>query len=168
MGFSPFSVESTEKPDEEPIAKSYKILDQLAPQILQYQGTGKIEGVLLDTQVRKQDMKLGKYVLSVTHYTSLGWVPEAKKAEFPSAGDIIIQTGEDEFIIAGTGIVVTFATNDKVDPLVGILGSDEGEYINGKWVAGRRMNGDQDHQGRHVRISYGEWGIQQVKLYRYK
>jgi len=136
--------------------------------ILQYLGTGKIDGALLDTQVRKQDIKLGNYRLSVTPYTSLGWVPEAKKAEFPAAGGIIIQTGEDEFIIAGTGIVVTFATDDKVNPIVGILQSDEGEYNNGKWVAGRRMNGDQDHQGRHVRISYGEWGIQQVKLYRYK
>ncbi|MEJ7677120.1 MAG: DUF5597 domain-containing protein [Segetibacter sp.] len=168
MGFSPFSVESTEKPGEEPIARSYKILEQLTPLILQYQGTGKIDGALLDTGVKKQEMKLGNYRLSVTHYTSLGWVQEAERAKFPSAGGIIIQTGEDEFIIAGTGIVVTFATDDKVNPIVGILQSNEGEYINGKWVPGRRMNGDQDHQGRHVRISYGEWGIQQVKLYRYK
>jgi beta-galactosidase GanA len=168
MGFSPFSIESSDKPNEEPIAKSYQLIEQLTPQILQYQGTGKIEGALLDTQVRKQEMKMGKYILNVTHYTSLGWVPEAKRAEFPSAGGIIIQTGEDEFIIAGTGIVVTFATNDKENPIVGILQADEGEYINGKWVPGRRMNGDQDHQGRHVRIEYDDWGIQQVKLYRYK
>jgi hypothetical protein len=57
--------------------------------------------------------------------SSLGWVPEAKRTEFPSAGGIIIQTGEDEFIIAGTGIVVTFATDDKVNSIVGILQADE-------------------------------------------
>ena len=168
MGFSPFSIESSEKPGEEPISKSYDILQQLAPQILAYQGSDKIDGALLDTQVRKQDMKFGKYSLSVAHYYSLGWVPEAKKKEFPTAGGIVIQTGEDEFIIAGTGVVITFATGDIVNPIVGILQADEGKYVDGKWVAGRRMNGDQDHQGRHIRISFGEWGIQYVKLYRYK
>ncbi len=58
--------------------------------------------------------------------------------------------------------------NTKAFKIVGILQADEGEYIEGKWIAGRRMNGDQDHHGRHIRISYGEWGIQHVKLYRYK
>lgn len=32
----------------------------------------------------------------------------------------------------------------------------------------RRMNGDQDHQGRHVRIPVGEFKILHVKLYEYK
>ena len=30
----------------------------------------------------------------------------------------------------------------------GILQAEEGKYVNGKWIIGRRMNGDQDHQGR--------------------
>ncbi|MEO8765604.1 MAG: DUF5597 domain-containing protein [Ginsengibacter sp.] len=168
IGFSPFSVETTEKPEEEPLGKSYRILEQLAPEILQFGGTGKIDGALLDTQVRQQDIRMGTYHLSVSHYYSLGWVPEATKTEFPMAGAIFIQTGDDEFIVAGTGIVVTFTTEDKFNPIVGILQTDEGEYINGKWTRGRRMNGDQDHQGRHVQIASGEWGIQHVKLYKYK
>ena len=32
----------------------------------------------------------------------------------------------------------------------------------------RRLNGDQDHQGRHVRISVGDFQILHVKLYEYK
>ena len=32
----------------------------------------------------------------------------------------------------------------------------------------RRLNGDQDHQGRHVRIPVGEFSILHVKLYEYK
>ncbi len=31
----------------------------------------------------------------------------------------------------------------------------------------RRHNGDQDHQGRHARISIGEWKILHIKLYEY-
>ncbi|MEO6633656.1 MAG: DUF5597 domain-containing protein [Mucilaginibacter sp.] len=50
----------------------------------------------------------------------------------------------------------------------GIFTVDEGRFINGKWQPGRRMNGDQDHQGKHLRISQGEYGIQRVKLYTYQ
>jgi hypothetical protein len=30
------------------------------------------------------------------------------------------------------------------------------------------MNGDQSHQGRHLRLPPGEFGIQRIKLYRYR
>lgn len=32
----------------------------------------------------------------------------------------------------------------------------------------RRLNGDQDHQGRHVRISVGDFKILHVQLYEYQ
>lgn len=76
-----------------------------------------------------------------------GWSPEAKKPDWPESGALIIRTGEDDFIVAGTGMVITFTSDDKVDPLVGILQADEGEYKNDQWVPGRRLNGDQTHLG---------------------
>jgi hypothetical protein len=30
------------------------------------------------------------------------------------------------------------------------------------------MNGDQSHQGRHLRIGAGDFGIQRVRLYGYR
>jgi hypothetical protein len=30
------------------------------------------------------------------------------------------------------------------------------------------LNGDQTHQGRHVRLAPGEFQIQRVRLYRYR
>ena len=41
-------------------------------------------------------------------------------------------------------------------------------YVNGQWVPGRWLNGDQTHQGRHVRLVPGKFDIQRVKLYRYR
>jgi hypothetical protein len=167
MGFSPFSIESTDKPEEEPIAKSYNILQQLSPLILEHQGSEQMEGVLLDKRTGPQEWKSAAYTLKISHDYSLGWSPAAKDTSWPQTGGIIIQTGEDEYIVAGTGLVVTFSVSDKSD-IAGILQADEGIYVEGKWQPGRRMNGDQDHQGRHLRIPAGEWGIQRVKLYRYK
>ena len=111
---------------------------------------------------------MGNYKLTVSHEYTLGWSPESKKPGWPESGGLIIQTASDEFIIAGTGIVVTFSSTAPANPSVGILRADEGKYFNGQWKAGRRMNGDQDHQGRHIRIPVKEFSIQRVKLYRYQ
>src|SRR5436190_13813893 len=168
LGFSPFSIESTNEAASEPIGKSYAILSQLSQDILKYCGTNEMDGVLLDTLLKKQELVLGNYKLSVAHDFTLGWSPAASKPDWPTSGAIIIQIAPDEFIIAGTGIVTTFTVNGKDDVSAGILQVDEGTYKNGKWQPGRRMNGDQDHQGRHIRIPVGEWNIQRVKLYQYK
>jgi beta-galactosidase GanA len=167
IGFSPFSIESVIAPSEEPVAKSYALLQQLSPVILENQATGKIEGVLLDSTFQKQEIIMGNYKLTVSHEFVLGWSPGSKSPGWPGSGGLIIQTGEREFIIAGTGIVVTFSSVRDTKQSVGILRADEGEYINGEWKPGRRMNGDQDHQGRHIRIPVKEYSIQQVKVYDY-
>lgn len=166
MGFSPFSIEDTNHPEDEPVAKSYAILHQLAPYLLQQKGNVAIDGVLLEKSSPTQIVKLGKYEIKVSHELTLGWSPKAKDSTWAMAGGLILQTGEDDFIIAGTGIVCTFSQPGS-DKITGILQADEGHFENGKWIAGRRMNGDQDHQGRHIRIAAGDWGIQKVSLYKY-
>jgi len=166
LGFSPFSIESVDIPLEEPIAKSYALLEQLSPIILVNQVKGKIEGVLLDSIFRKQEIVMGKYIITVSHEFTLGWSPGSKNPGWPEAGGMIMQTGDNEFIIAGTGIVVTFSSA-QADESVGILQANEGTFINGKWKPGRRMNGDQDHQGRHIRIPVQEYSIQTVRVYNY-
>ena len=51
----------------------------------------------------------------------------------------------------------------------GIASVDEVQIDNlGQMNYLRRLNGDQDHQGRHVRIACGEWKILHVRLYDYK
>ena len=50
LGFAPFSIESIDKPDDEPLGKMYNLISQLAPVITSIQGQGKIEGALLDNE----------------------------------------------------------------------------------------------------------------------
>ena len=40
--------------------------------------------------------------------------------------------------------------------------------VRGRLEHVRFLNGDQTHQGRHVRLEMGRIGIQRVKLYRYR
>ncbi len=168
IGFSPFSIESDTTPLEEPVAKSYRLLQQLSSLILENQVTGKIEGVLLDSNFQNQELIMGDYKLTISHEYSLGWSAGSKEPGWPESGGLIIQTAQNEFIIAGTGIVVSFSSAKNLNSFVGILQAYEGEYMNGQWIPGRRMNGDQDHQGRHIRIPVKEFSIQRVKLYDYR
>ena len=168
LGISPFSVESAKLPDHGSIAKSYDLLDQLSHEIALYTGSKQMDAVLLDTSTKKQELVFGDYTLTLSHDYTLGWSPEAQNASWPEVSLLIIQTSADDFIIAGTGGVVTFKHHHAPDLSVGILQAEEGVFKNQEWIAGRRMNGDQDHQGRHIRIPVGEWSIQKVKLYTYK
>jgi hypothetical protein len=40
--------------------------------------------------------------------------------------------------------------------------------VEGQWQPRRWLNGDQTHQGRHLRLPSGKFDIQRVKLYRYR
>ena len=168
IGFSPFSIESTDTGEDEPLGKSYKVLSQLSPLIHQHQGKNTMDGSLLDKKMTADTVTFSDYVFTVKHDYTLGWSPKAKEDIWPQTGGLVIQTAPDEFIIAGTGIVVTFSSDQIDKGKVGILTMEEGVYTHGQWMPGRTMNGDQSHQGRHLRFEVGHYGIQKIKLYRYK
>ena len=167
MGYNPFSIESAPDPESNQFNKGYDILRQLTPLILEHQGKGTMAGFLLDSTSQIAQNKLGGYTFTVKHeYT---WPYAARgEGETPRVGGMIIMVADDEFYITGSGVVVTFQSSEDDGTIVGIASMDEGAFVNGKWVAGRRMNGDQDHQGRHMHLPGGEYGIQKVKLYKYK
>jgi beta-galactosidase GanA len=75
-------------------------------------------------------------------------------------------TGPDEFIIAGTAVTITFAAGAP-GKRAGILSAEEGRVVSGRWENVRWLNGDQTHQGRHVRLEPGRFSMQRVRLYRY-
>jgi hypothetical protein len=167
MGYSPFSIESVDDPQNSQFTKGYDILHQLTPLILEHQGRGTMAGFLLDSAAQTAEITLGDYTFTVKHeYT---W-PYAARAEgnTPRFGGMIVMTAKDEFCIAGSGAVVTFQSSSGNGSIAGIASMEEGAFVRGKWVAGRRMNGDEDHQGRHLHLPGGKYGIQKVKLYSYR
>ena len=168
LGFSPFSIESVDEPEKEPLGKMYNLLHQLTPLISANLGQNKIEGVLLAKESPTTIIKMGNYEFTFKHDYTLGWSSDAKAEEWPMASAIIIQTDKDEFYIAGSGIVATFKPLDNSNKNAGIVKTDEGIFENNHWKTIRHLNGDQTHQGRHIRIPAGEYSIQKVQLYTYE
>jgi beta-galactosidase GanA len=167
MGYSPFSIENVANPESNQFNKGYDILHQLTPLILEHQGRGTMAGFLLDSTGQTAQIKLGGYSFMVKHEYSWPYAVHGE-GETPKFGGMIIMIAEDEFYIAGSGVVITFQSSSDDGTIAGIANIDEGTFVKGNWVAGRRLNGDEDHQGRHLYLPGKEYSIQKVKLYKYK
>jgi beta-galactosidase GanA len=169
LGFSPFSIESLgDAPNA--LSRSYEVLEQLAPLILEHRGRQRMagfraliqeDGTIIDTPARKA---LGGIEFTVTFIDP--WTPRDKQS-IGDHGGMLIHAGGEDFWFAGQGITVTFKGVSGGAPRVGIDAAEEGVFVDGKWQPGRRLNGDQTHQGRHIRLPPGNPQIQKVRLYRY-
>ncbi len=168
IGFSPFSIESSSDPENEPLGKVYSLLHQLTPLITAHHGQNKIEGVLFDKEKPEQAIKLGKYELTCKHSYTLGYEPNSKNDTWETAGALIVQTGDNEYYLAGSGVVITFKNIQNPNLNVGILKADEGKFLNNQWQVIRHLNGDQIHQGRHIRILLNDYSIVRFELYNYE
>jgi Domain of unknown function (DUF5597) len=106
----------------------------------------------------------------VRHDYTFGWAAPARlEPNWPRAGGIVVEIAPGELVIAGNGIIATFAPWDaKTKVVVGIDSVDEGRVSSGRFVVGHRLNGDETHQGRHVRLPMGALGVQRVKVYTFR
>lgn len=202
MGFCPFSIEdypifnvnrnataddeldlsqddqlnafSAKQDNLSPIAACYRMLRQAEPLIIECQGTKDMEGVLLTNDQREQDIITTDGIrLTIKHSYSLGWEPGAKDAEWPEAACIILRLDKEDYLIIGSGVVVTYSdakaekTWKKGDKHIGLAKCESVSIENKKMLVKRHLNGDQTHQGRHVRIPVGQFDMQHFRLYRY-
>ena len=184
MGVAPFAIETTDK--HPLIADCYRILDGLSPLLLDCQREGKVicltPEVGFDWKVPEGSVRgeLAGFVFEATFDSwdgktddrttvlpTLGaWRWEAPTGT-PCGAAMILQIGPEEFVVMGLGVVVTFAPADGQGK-IGIDSVQEGQYAqDGVWQGGRWLNGDETHQGRHIRLANDAWHVQRIKLYRF-
>ena len=196
LGFSPFAIDQASPKETESVTKAYYLLRQLL-----HINSQKSWGLLFDQEDKERIIENDGMVITCRHYFTLPWDPRATDGStWPEGGAILQKLANNEYLLAGTGIVVTFASAyEKTHEQQQVLGEDgfvaagtqdssvksQVSSFKGarKGIASvdevsideegrmhyqRRQNGDQDHQGRHVRIACGEWKILHVRLYDYK
>lgn len=221
IGISPFSIEDGSDAAHAPLVQSYAKLKELMPLLTRYQGKGVMKGLLFDEDNKERILTDDDLTITCRHNFTLPWDPRATDGStWPEGGGILLKLAKDEYIVAGSGIVVEFAksTEKKNADAAKALGEDgfvqagkdsgelrkdggelrkdakgfriaNREQATRTWSGSRcgigfvdevsvlsdgnlkyirRLNGDQDHQGRHVRISVGEFRILHVKLYEYR
>jgi hypothetical protein len=163
-------------PDNDLIG-SFDLLAQMAPLIAEHQGKGTMSAVLLrGPNDPPQKIHLGNYTLEVGFYSQpkMFGVPPPPEPPPPAAA-IFIAAGPDEFFAAGSGVTVRFSPDTPGPPLAGLATVEEGAFVGGRWVSGRRLNGDDSDEGNLLMLEHSGccWppaakSIQRFTLYRYR
>jgi beta-galactosidase GanA len=177
IGYSPFGIDDESAgsgPD--PMAEAYALLHQLAPSILDHQTRDTISAVSLDADHPTEDIDLAGYRLTA------GLLTDRPTNRVPERGyGLILATAPDEFLVAGRDLQIAFSTHPRSDETVALASVEEGTFKDGKWVPGRRLNGDEitlsinvpalvaAHQtGTGLRFPSGPPTIIRVKLFRFR
>jgi len=157
IAFAPFGLEG--QAVNGPIAKSFKLVSELRPLILQFQGTGRMAGILQteEPKTTQEGVKEASSAQSSREIALGGYTAHVSYSPVSAderAYGLIINTAPDEFLIAGDGLVVGFSAKQRE---VGFAEIWEQVFVNGKWVNGRRLNGDQTNQGSTAQIPFWRW-----------
>ena len=174
IGFAPFGIESIGKTaaptiagaaaddsftmktaaDGTLLANSYRLLSDMSPVIAAHQGSGSMIGILQDTG-DPQEITLGCCRMLIRFRRPL-------QAARPPAGGLVIALSPDEYLAAGFGFSLEFLPPISDTSHVDFLELWEGDYREGKWVPGRRLNGDE----YSLRLG-DEPGVRRARVYRY-
>lgn len=180
IGISLMAVERPAKPDPYMVS-AYDVIAQLAPLIEAHQGDGTMTAVLIGPNDKPQSVKVGNYTLQVSYIMPRTQPPAPQpQPPFPNAAAIIIQTGPKEFYAAGTGVRVKFIPMLPGPANAGLATVEEGVFVDGKWVPGRQLAGDDTdvdnlmlpmlfEDPEHPAVfGPSQKGVQRVTLYRYE
>ena len=140
------------------------MLDSISDVLLSHQASEGTRGVVLHSNSPRatQTVALGGYLFEAT--LSRSW--PAKTLLTDNGAMIIVQSTENEFYIAGTGLTVSFFRNPDVDSAVARIESiEEVSRSNGNWSTQRRLNGDQTNQGRQLLMAAHQVRVYRVLLY---
>jgi hypothetical protein len=193
IGYSPFGIDNmgrlaTLRPDpndrppsaaldEFPLPRGYAVLKELTPVILDAQSKGTITAASLTPEHPTEDLPLGDYTVRIDLRRNF-----RNAAELPAFGyGLVIETGPNEYLVAGSDIQVTFAPRTAGPPIAGLARVEAGDFVSGSWVPSRILNGDDILLDYHLSqaaadgqsgsglkfLSAGGPTIQKVTLYRY-
>jgi len=180
IGISPMGIERPASPDIE-LVSAYDLMAQLMPLVEEHQGNGTMSAVLLGAGDPPRKVTVGDYTLEVS-YPKPRLLPGTPPPQppFPNAVGIFIAVGPDEYYAAGNGVVAAFSPNTPGPPFAGLATVEEGVFVDGRWVPGRTLAGDDTssqglvlprlHEVKDHPALFGPSfkGIVHVTLYRYR
>ncbi|MGC4055969.1 MAG: DUF5597 domain-containing protein [Paludibaculum sp.] len=152
--WAPFGVEDLQP--EGQVAQAYKLLSEMLPQLAAWQAAGKVKAILVAEGEKPEPVSLGGYRITLRAAraatraaTPAGELPGAvSNSSRALANDtrpfaIVVNTAPDEFLFIGANGDPSFTADSPGPARVGMSSKDEGRFEKGKWVPGRRINGDE-------------------------
>jgi hypothetical protein len=168
IGFSPFGIDSplpkSEDSSTPTIAQVYDAVDQMSDMLLSSQASGNVRALVLhkDSPRPTRTIALGGYLFECA--LSRTWPLRTLATD--DGAMLAIGSDPNEFYLAGSGLTVSFARDPDVDNKIGGIASiEEVTHSATGWTVLRRLNGDEDNQGRQLQMDPHRIGIFRVKLY---
>ncbi|MFL6352766.1 MAG: DUF5597 domain-containing protein [Bryobacteraceae bacterium] len=158
IGFSPFGIDSWNDAENE-LGKSYHVLEQLTPLLVEHQAKGDIHGFVIDKSHPSVKVVLEGFLVDVS-------LDEIFASHAEKGFGVLLVSGPNEFLGAGKGFRVSFRPANE-DGKAGLASVDEGHFENGKWIRGRRLNGDETDQGKYWRFDQRQITIEKAVVYSY-
>lgn len=137
------------------IRGTYGILRGMSRLICANRGTGKMHGIL-QGRLMNQMVELSGY------YAHISFANFVDRMEIP-AGGMILELGENDFLLAGAGYSVRLVPKPETPPHFEYLSIEEGSFVDGQWVRRRRLNGDELHP-----VLPAEPTLLRVRLFGYR
>lgn len=208
IGFSPFAYNLRPEADRAYQREGNLCLSSLTPLLFRTaaKGSGKFThapsaGLYFTPDSTTRTIIRDGLRIRASHYFTLPWDPRATDGSvWPETGGLILQLAPMDYIVAGSGIVLTFDPADSAaDSATAARLGEDGFLLTGSDTATpdvqtktsaqkrvglasveevsvnpdgtltrlRTLNGDETHQGRHVRIGVDGFRILHVTLYSY-
>lgn len=121
LGFSPFAIDQASPAEMESVTKAYALLRQIhsLPAHDSY-------GLLFDQEDKERIINSEDMVITCRHYFTLPWDLRATDGStWPEGGAILLKLANNEYLLAGTGVVVAFASAyEKAHEQQQVLGED--------------------------------------------
>lgn len=178
LGTSPFGVDSADAAELAPLADGYGILREIETSLTDQHGASRPSvGFALTAKTPTLTARLGGLELHLSRYAGIALEP---------AGDVsyglVIRIGPDQFIVAGRGFRLGFATEGGAERIA-IAGARElGREDLPELAPRRRLNGDEtaggaailhpplEHPGMSpfpIPAQHRHTGLTEVSVYRY-
>ncbi len=135
--FSPFGIEDAA--GDILFSSSYAVLNELQPVIAQFQGTGRMRGIHLNSDHQDEVMNINGYEITL----------KIQDPALPAFG-LIIHMSEQEFLVSGMNFKATFQQHSGNQ--ISYIGKvTEGRFEDGKWIETRWLNGDETYHHELLR-----------------
>ncbi len=159
LGFSPFAIDGFYS-DPADLGPSYAAIASIAPILLEQQTSGNTHGFRLTKEHPAVEFVMNGYLIQVS-------LDEIFGAHAEAGYGLIIATGQNDFFGAGKGFRVKITPRFPNQFHLGFASIDEGKFEDGKWIPGRRLNGDETDQGAYWRFDSRSLHIEKATLYRF-
>ena len=160
IGFGPFAIDEAQASLAENVTKAYGLMGSLFRYIQANVSKNLTSWGLLFAQDDKERVIVdGDNVLTCRHYFTLPWDPRATDGStWPEGGAYVLRVAPDEYLIAGSGVVVVFQTKEERQQAESVKTGEDGFALAGQ--TGPKSSAAQKFKGHRLGIGY----VDEVKI----